>query len=113
MTQYNTLNIKLSNSQLSKLESGIKNGTAVTLRISSNDAGDSNDENIFLHKLSLTNTQVSKFCKVFTNDSSAHIKLSKKFQLYKIGQSGGFLCKILGPLLKTGLPLIQNVLRVF
>ena len=36
MTQYNTLNVKLSNSQINKLKSGIKNGTAVTLKISSN-----------------------------------------------------------------------------
>ena len=48
MTQYNTLNVKLSNSQLNKLKSGIKNGTEVTLKISSNVAGDSNDEIIFL-----------------------------------------------------------------
>ena len=48
MTQYNTLNVKLSNFQLNKLKSGIKNGTEVTLKISSNVAGDSNDEIIFL-----------------------------------------------------------------
>ena len=56
MTQYNTLNLKLSNSQLNKLKSGIKNGTEVTLKLSSNVAGDSNDEHNFPHKLSLTNT---------------------------------------------------------
>ena len=44
MTQYNTLNIKLSTSQLNKLKPGIKNGTEVT---SSNFAGDSSDENNF------------------------------------------------------------------
>ena len=58
MTQYNILNIKLSNSQLNKLKSGIKNNTEVTLKISSNVVGDSNDENNFPHKLLLTNTQV-------------------------------------------------------
>ena len=57
MTQYNTLNIKLSNSQLKKLKSGIKNNTGVTLKISSNAVGDSNDENNFLHKLLLTKSQ--------------------------------------------------------
>ena len=56
MTQYNTLNIKLSNLQLNKLKSRIKNGTLVTLKISSNVAGDSNDDNNFLHKLLLTYT---------------------------------------------------------
>ena len=45
MTQYNTLNVKLSKSQLNKLKSGIKNGTEVTLKISSNVVGDSNYEN--------------------------------------------------------------------
>ena len=56
MTQYNTLKVKLSNSQLSKLKCGIKNGTEVTLKISSNFVGDSNDENNFPLELLLTNT---------------------------------------------------------
>ena len=47
MTQYDILNVKLSNLQLNKLKSGIKNGTEVTLKISSNVLGDSNDEKIF------------------------------------------------------------------
>ena len=54
MTQYNTLSVKLSNSQLNKLKSRIKNGAEVTLKISSNIACDSNDENNFPHKLLLT-----------------------------------------------------------
>ena len=58
MTQYNILNVKSSNSQLNKLKSGIKHGTEVTLKLSSNVVGDSNDENNFPHKLLLTNTQV-------------------------------------------------------
>ena len=58
MTQDNTLNVKLFNSQINKLKSGIKNGTEVTLKISSNIFRDSNDENNFLDKLLLTNTQV-------------------------------------------------------
>ena len=48
--EYQTLNIKLSNSQLNKLNSAIKDGTKVTLNLSPNVAGDSNDENNFLHK---------------------------------------------------------------
>ena len=64
----------MSNSQLNKLKSGIKNNAEVTLKISSNVVGDSNDENIFLHKLLVTNTQVSRFCKAFANNSSANIK---------------------------------------
>ena len=101
MIQYNTLNVKSSDSQLNQLKSRIKNGTELTLKISSNVVGDSNNGNNFLHKLLLTNTQVS-------NSSSADVKLSKT-QLYKIGQLGGFLWRLLGPLLKTGLPLIGNV----
>ena len=58
----------------------------------------------------LTNLQVSKFRKAFANSSSASKKWSKT-QLYKIGQSGVFLGRLLGPLLKTGLPLIGNVLK--
>ena len=51
MTQYNSLNVKLSNSQLNKLKSAIKNETDVVLRLSSNMVGNSDDENNFTHKL--------------------------------------------------------------
>ena len=54
MTQCNTLKVKLFNSQLNKLKSGIKNGTEVTLKLSSNAVGDSNDETNFPHKLLLS-----------------------------------------------------------
>ena len=54
MTQYNTLYAKLPNSQFNKLTSGIKNGTEVALKLSSNVVGDSNNENNFSHKLLLT-----------------------------------------------------------
>ena len=77
MTQYNTLNVKLSYSKLNELKSGLKSGTEVNLKLSSNVAGDSNDENDFPHKLLLTNTQVSRLRKSFANTSSANIKLSK------------------------------------
>ena len=79
----------MSNSQLNILKSGIKNGTYMTFENSSNLAGDSNDENNFPHKLLLTNTQVSKLRKAFSNGLSANTK-SSKTQLHKIGQSGGF-----------------------
>ena len=58
MTQYSTLNIKLSNSQVNKLKSGIKNGTEVTLKLSSNVVGDSNYVKNFMQKLLLTNKQI-------------------------------------------------------
>ena len=111
MTQCNILNVKLSNSQLNKLKSRIKNGTKITLKLSWNIVGDSNDENNFPQKLLLTNTKVSNLHKAFAYSSSANIKLSKT-QLHKIGQSGGFLGRFLGPLLKTGLLLIRNVLKL-
>ena len=64
----------------------------------------------FSHKLLLTNRQVSNLRKAFANHLSADIKLSKT-QLSKMIQSGGFLGRLLGPLLKTGLPLIKNVIK--
>ena len=57
----------------------------------------------------LTSTRVSRLCKAFVSNSSANIKLSKT-QLHKTGQSGGFLGRLWGPLLKTGLPWIGNLL---
>ena len=106
MTQYNILNVKLSNLQLNKLKSRKKNGTVVTLKLSWNIVGDSYDKN----KLFLSNAQVLKLRKGFANGSSANIKLSKTW-LHKIVQSGGSWSKLLGPLLKTGLPLMKNVLK--
>ena len=73
----------MSNSQLNKSKSGIKNGTEVILQISSSVAGGSIDENHFLYKLLLTNTQVSKLLIAFADNSSANIKWSKT-QLHKI-----------------------------
>ena len=110
MTQYNSLNVKLSNSQLNKLKSAIKNETEVVLRLSSNMIGNSDDETNFPHKLLLTNRQVANLRKAFANHLSTDIKLSKT-QLSKMIQSGGFLGRLLGPLLKTGLPLIKSVIK--
>ena len=107
MTQRNSLNVKLLNSQLNKLKSAIKNKSEVVLRLSSNMIGD--NETNFPHKLLLTNRQVSNLRKAFANHLSADIKLSKT-QLSKMIQSGGFLGRLLGPLLKT-LPLIKNVIK--
>ena len=110
MTQHNTSNVKLSNLQLNKLKSTLKNDTQVTLNLSSNVVGDSNDEINFPHKLLLNNTQVSKICKALANDSSSNIKFSKP-QLSKMVQLERFLGKLLELLLKTGLPLIANALN--
>ena len=105
MTQYNNLNVKLSNSQLNKFKSAIKNEDEVALRLLSNMTG--NNETNFRHKLLLTNRQVSNLRKAFANHLSADVKLSIS-QLSKMIQSGGFLGRLLGLLLKTGLPLIQK-----
>ena len=110
MTQYNSLNVKLSNSQLNKLKSSIKNETDVVLRISSNMVGDSIDNTNFPHELLLTNRQVANIRKAFAKNTSRDIKLSKT-QLSKMIQSGGFLGRLLGPLLKTGLPLMKSVIK--
>ena len=75
MTQYNSLNVKLSNAQLTKFKSAIKNQNEVVLRLSSNMIGD--DETNFPHKLLLTNRQVSNLLKAFSNLLSADTKLSK------------------------------------
>ena len=71
--------------------------------------GDSNDKGNFPYELLLTNRQVPSIRKTFSNNSSVDIKFSKT-KLSKMIQSGGFLGKLLGPLLKTGLPLIKNVI---
>ena len=108
MTQYSSLKVKLSNSQLNKLKSSIKNETDVVLRISSSMVANSNDNTNFPHELLLTNRQVANIRKAFANHSSTDIKLSKT-QLSKMIQSGGFLGKLLGPLLKTRSPLMKSV----
>ena len=113
MTQYNSLNVKLSNSQLNKLKSSIKNESDVVLRISSNMVSNSNDDTNFPHELLLTNRQVANIRKAFAKNTSTDIKLSKT-QLSKMIQSGGFLgnllSKLAGPLMKVAVPLAKNVL---
>ena len=108
MTQYNNLNVKLSNSQLDKLKSAIENETDVVSRLSPNMVGD--DETNFPYKLLLTNRQVANLCKASVNHLLTDIKLSKT-QLCKMIQSRGFLGILLGPLLKSGLPSIKNVIK--
>ena len=68
------MNVKLSNSQLHKLKSAIKNGTDMILRLSSNMVGNSDDEAHFPHKLLLTNRQVANIRKAFANHTLIDIK---------------------------------------
>ena len=113
MTQYNSLNVKLSNAQVNKLKSSIKNESDVVLRISSNMVSNSNDNTNFPHELLLTNRQVANIRKAFAKNTSIDIKLSKT-QLSKMIQSGGFsgilLGKLAGPLMKVAMSLAKNVL---
>ena len=73
MTQYNTLNVEV---------------TEVNLKVSLNVVGDSNDETNFPHKLLFTDPQVSRLRNAFGNNSSANIGIL------------GFLVRLLGPLQK-------------
>ena len=74
MTQYKSLNVKLSNPQLNKLKCAIKNESEVVLRLTWNMIG--NNETNFPHKSLLTDRQVSNIRKSFANNSSVDIKLS-------------------------------------
>ena len=80
------------------------------MKVSSNVVGGSDDQNNFPHKLLLANTQVSRLHKAFANNCSTNITLSKT-QLHKIGEAERFLDSLLGPLLKTGLHLMKNVIK--
>ena len=112
MTQYNSLNVTLLNSQLNKLKSAVKNETEVVLRLSSNMIGNSDDETNIPHKLLLTNRQVANLRKAFANYLSTDIKLIIiNYQLSKMIQSGRFLGKLLGPLLRIALSLMENVIK--
>ena len=82
----------------------------MVLRLSTNMTGNSDDETNFLHKLFLADRQVANLRKSFANYSSSDIKLSKT-QLSRMIQSGGFLGRLLGPLLKNGLVLMKIVIE--
>ena len=104
MTQYNSLNAKLSNLQLDKLKSAVENETKVALRLSSNMVGDYKKN--LPHKLLSTKRQVANLRKAFSNYLSIDIKLSKtQVHLWR------FLERLLGPLLKIGLQLMNNVIK--
>ena len=72
--------------------------------------GNAEDETNFPRKLLLTKRQIANLCKAFANHTSTDIQLSKT-QLSKMIQLGGFLGRLLGPLLRTGLPLMKSVIQ--
>ena len=102
------MNVKLSKSQL--LKSAIKDETEVVLMLSSDMFGNSDNETNFPHKILLRNRQITNLRKAFANNSSTDIKLSKT-QLSKTVKLEGFLGRLLGSLLKTGVTLTKNVLN--
>ena len=109
MVEYNKVNLKLSDSQLNKLKSAVKNQTEVTLRVNIKIF-----EGKYLpHELFLTKRQKTRLVNAFENNMSADIKLFKT-QISKIIQSGGFLgsslSKIAGALMKLAIPLVKNIL---
>ena len=110
IAQYNSLNVKPSNSQLNKIKSALEDGTEVVWRLSSNMIGDSDDKINFPHELLLNNRQVANLRKVFATKSSIDIK-SSKTQISKMIQSRGFFGGLLRPLLYIGLPFMKNMVK--
>ena len=106
MVEYSKVNVKLSDTQLKKLKTAVKDKTETTIRMSFK-MFDGND---LPHGLLLTTRQETKLRSSFNNNMSTDLKLSKA-QISKIIQSGGFLGRLLAPLLKTGLPLIKNLIK--
>ena len=109
MVEYNKIDCKLSNIQLSKLKKAVKDGSELVLRLGIKIFN--KDE--LPHQLFLTTRQSTKLRNAINNNMSTDIKFSKA-QLKKLIQSGGFLgsllSKIAGPLMKVAMPLVKNVL---
>ena len=109
MVEYSKVNVKLSDTQLKKPETAVKNETGTSLRISLKMF----NENDLPHELLLTTRQKTKLRNALNNNISTDLKLSKA-QIFKIIQSGGFLgsllSKLAGPLMKVAIPLAKHVL---
>ena len=109
MVEYSKVNVKLSDTQLKKLKTAVKDNTGTTLRISFK-MFNGND---LPHELLLTTRQKTKLRHAFNNNMSTDLKLSKA-HISKIIQSGGFLgsllSKLAGPLMKVAVPLAKNIL---
>ena len=109
MVEYSKVNVKLSDTQLEKLKTAVKDKTGKTLRISLKMFDGKN----LPHELLLTTKQKAKLRNAFNNNMSTDWKLSKA-QIFKVIQSGEFLGslmnKLAGPLVKVATPLAKNVL---
>ena len=108
MVEYSKVNVKLSDTQLKKLKTAVKDKTGTTLRISLK-MFNGND---LPHELLLTTRQKTKLRNAFNNNMPTDLKLSKA-QISKIIQSGGFLgsllSKLAGPLMKVAVSLVKNI----
>ena len=104
MVEYNTVNAKLSSLQLNKLKTAVKNKQETTLRMNARMFNGNN----LPHELLLTTRQTTKVRNTIKIDLQT---LINKAQISKVIQSGGFLGKILGPLLKTGWPFLKSVIK--
>ena len=108
MVEYSKVNVKLSDTQLKKLKTAVKDKTGTTLRMSLK-MFDGND---LPHELFLTTRPNTKLRNAFNNNLSTDLKLSKA-QISKIIQSRGFLgsllSKLAGPLMKVAISLAKNV----
>ena len=109
MVEYSKINVKLSDTQLKKLKTDVKNKTGTTLRMHLKMFNGKD----LPHELLLTTRQKTKLRNAFNNNMSTDLKLSKA-QISKIIQSGGFsgslLSKLAGPLMKVAIPVAENVL---
>ena len=109
MVEYSKANVNLTDTQLKKLKTSVKNKTGTALRVSLKML----DGNDLPYELLLTTKQKTKLRNAFNNNLSTDIKLSKA-QNSKIIQSGGLLgsllSKLAGPLMKVELPLAKNLL---
>ena len=101
MVEYNKENVKLSDNQIKKLKDAVNRGTNLRISLKMFNGND------LPHELLLTTRQKTKIRNAFNNNMSTNLKFSKA-EINKIIQSGGFLSKLLGPLLKTGLSLIKK-----
>ena len=109
MVEYSKVNVKLTNTQLKKLKTAVRNKTGTTSRMTLKML----NGNYFSHELLLTRRQKTKLRNAFSNNMSTDLNLSKA-QIFKIIKSGGFLgsllSKLAGPLMKVAVPLAKNIL---
>ena len=112
MVEYSKVNLKLTDTQLQKLKTTVKNKTGATLRMSLKML----NGNDLPNELLLTTRQKIKLRNAFSNNMSTDFKLSRA-QISKIIQSGGLLGSLLSklaePLMKVAIPSAKNVLAPF